>query len=229
MKVAYLGPKGTFSEEAALKYFAEEDISPIEHGTILDVLEAVAEGRVDKGIVPIENAIEGTITMTTDGLTNYDVWIEGEAILPVALHLLANEGAKVEDIKEVWSIPPALAQCRNYTRELGVETKHYSSTANAAESLKKDGRLDAGAIASAWAAETFGLTIAKSDIQDYAGNSTRFLILTKQHSVQHKAAKTMLLVTPTEDRPGLLASMLNVFSSLGVNLTWIESRPTKKN
>lgn len=138
MKVAYLGPKGTFSEEAALKYFSDEDnINLIMHGTILDVLEAVAEGRMDKGIVPIENAIEGTITMTTDGLMNYDVWIEGEAILPVNLHLLTVEGASLEDIKEVWSIPPALAQCRQYTRELNAETKHYSSTANAAESLKK--------------------------------------------------------------------------------------------
>ncbi|MEK3889279.1 prephenate dehydratase [Bacillus sp. FSL K6-3431] len=227
MKVAYLGPKGTFSEEAALKYFSEEEIIPINLGTILDVLEAVTDERVDKGIVPIENAIEGTITMTTDGLINNDLWIEGEAILPVALHLLTVEGASLENIKEVWSIPPALAQCRAYTRELRAETKHYNSTANAAESLKKAGRLDAGAIASEWAAKTFDLKIAKSNIQDFEGNSTRFLILSKKDTKKQATEKTMLLVTPIEDRPGLLAIILNVFSSLGVNLTWIESRPTK--
>ncbi len=227
LKVAYLGPKGTFSEEAALKYFSDEEITTIDHGTILDVLEAVAEERVDKGIVPIENAIEGTITMTTDGLTNYEVWVEGEAILPVTLHLLTVEDANLENIKEVWSIPPALAQCRTYTRELKAETKHYSSTAQAAESLKNEDRLDAGAIASELAAKTFGLKIAKSNIQDFEGNSTRFLILSKKEAEKGVAEKTMLLVTPTEDRPGLLAVILNVFSSLGVNLTWIESRPTK--
>lgn len=229
MKVAYLGPKGTFSEEAALRYFAGTDIEPIEHNHIFDVLEAVDEGKVDKGIVPIENAIEGTITMTTDGLMNHDVWIEGEAVLPVKLHLLTNEGATLENIKEVWSIPPALAQCRMFTRELGVETKNCSSTAAAAEALRQEGRLDVGAVASEWAAKTFGLNLAKRDIHDNACNSTRFLILSKTSSERLEAMKkSMLLITPTEDRPGLLAVILNVFSSLDINLSWIESRPTKK-
>lgn len=116
---------------------------------------------MDKGIVPIENAIEGTITLTTDGLVTNNVWIEGEAILPVALHLLTVEGADVDDIREVWSIAPALAQCRNFIRKMNAKIKHYSSTANAAASLVKADDKHAGAIASEWAAKTFGLEIAK--------------------------------------------------------------------
>lgn len=228
MKVAYLGPKGTFSEEAARKYFPPNGKEFVMYDAILDVLEAVAEGEADKGIVPIENAIEGTITMTTDGLMNYDVWVEGEAILPIALHLLTVEGTKKEDIKEVWSIAPALAQCRDFTRKMKAKTKHFSSTANAAESLVQTNDRHAAAVASAWAAETFGLQIAESDIQDFEGNSTRFLVVAGKEQDAPDASKSMLLVTPGEDRPGLLAIVLNVFSSLDINLSWIESRPTKK-
>ncbi|WP_062106983.1 prephenate dehydratase [Bacillus niameyensis] len=229
MNVAYLGPKGTFSEEAAIRYFNEDNIEPIMFSTIFDVLEAVDEGKVDKGIVPIENAIEGTITMTTDGLLQHQLWIDGEVVLPVKLHLLTNHGAKLEEIQEVWSIPPALAQCRIFTKKLGAVTKQHSSTAGAAEALRNSGRLDAGAVASEWAAKTFGLDICAGDIHDNDCNSTRFVIVTKKPNQEfHDGDKSMLLITPTEDRPGLLAIILNVFSSLGINLTWIESRPTKK-
>ncbi|MBO0993942.1 prephenate dehydratase [Bacillus sp. SD088] len=231
MKIAYLGPKGTFSEEAAIRYFTEDGVESIMYSTIFDVLEAVDEGSVDKGIVPIENALEGTITMTTDGLIQHDLWVEGEAVLPVRLQLLGNPGAKLEEIKEVWSIPPALAQCRIFTRDIKAETKNYSSTAAAAKAIQNEARMDAGAVASEWAAETFGLEVVQRDIHDNACNSTRFVIITKPSKPRihtEEKAKSMLLVTPTEDRPGLLAIILNVFSSLGINLTWIESRPTKK-
>ncbi|GIN73890.1 prephenate dehydratase [Bacillus sp. J14TS2] len=231
MKIAYLGPKGTFSEEAAIRYFTEDGVESIMYSTIFDVLEAVDEGSVDKGIVPIENALEGTITMTTDGLIQHDLWVEGEAVLPVRLQLLGNPGAKLEEIKEVWSIPPALAQCRIFTRDIKAETKNYSSTAAAAEAIQNEARMDAGAVASEWAAETFGLEVVQRDIHDNACNSTRFIIITKPSKPRvhtEEKAKSMLLITPTEDRPGLLAIILNVFSSLGINLTWIESRPTKK-
>ncbi|MBW8348882.1 prephenate dehydratase [Bacillus sp. IITD106] len=229
MKVAYLGPKGTFSEEAALRYFSNSASETKMYSTIFDVLEAVDEGEVDKGIVPIENAIEGTITMTTDALINHNVWIEGEAVLPVRLHLLTVKGARLEDIKEIWSIPPALAQCRIFTKEIRAETKHFGSTSGAAEALCQSGRLDAGAVASEFAADIFGLDIAKRDIHDNDCNSTRFLVLSKTPNGNiHETDKSMLLITPTEDRPGLLAIILNVFSSLNINLSWIESRPTKK-
>lgn len=229
MKIGYLGPKGTFSEEAALRYFADEKIEPIMYDQIFDVLEAVEEGEIDKGVVPIENAIEGTITMTTDGLTQHNLWVEGEAILPVRLHLLTNEEVQLEDIKEIWSIGPALAQCRLFTRSLNVKVRQFSSTARAAEMLKKKGRRDVGAVASQWAAKTFDLSICKEDIHDNHCNSTRFVIVTRRpEEIDEEGAKSMLLITPTEDRPGLLAIILNVFSSLFINLTWIESRPTKK-
>lgn len=197
MKVAYLGPKGTFSEEAAVRYFAETDVDLVEYKTILDVLEAVSDQKADKGIVPIENAIEGTITMTTDGLSKYNVWIDGEAVLPVALHLLAVKGVQLEDIKEVWSISPALAQCREFTRKHGFETTLYSSTAQAAETLKKEERHDVGAVASEWAAKTFDLEIIERDIQELNGNSTRFIVVSNRMPIQAVGQKSMLLITPT--------------------------------
>lgn len=228
MKVAYLGPKGTFSEEAAHRYFTEDSVEWHMSDSVLDVMEAVCEGTVDKGIVPIENSIEGTITMTVDGLLTYDLFIEGEVVLPVALHLLTNEGAVLRDLQEVWSIPPALAQCRNYTRKLGVKYRQFDSTASAAEAVKHSGKTDVAAVASEWAAKAFGLDVLERNIQDNSVNHTRFVIVSKNLNAQEANGKTMLLVTPKEEQVGVLSTILNVFSALSINLTWIESRPTKK-
>lgn len=228
MKVAYLGPKGTFSEEAAYRYFSQQQIDWHTCETIFGVLEAVAEEKVEKGIVPIENSIEGTITITVDEIVTQNLFIESEVILPVRLHLLTLEGIPFEEIKEVWSISPALAQCREQLRDLQVVLKQFNSTAAAAEALQLTQQKNAAAIASRFAAETFHLQVAKENIQDNLENHTKFIIVTKSRNTCSTPTKTMLLVTPSEDRPGLLSNILNVFSALSINITWIESRPTKK-
>lgn len=228
MKVAYLGPQGTFSEEAAFRYFSSDEIEWLMCESILDVLEAIKEKRVDKGLVPIENSIEGTINMTVDGLLMDEFFIEEEVILPVSLHLLTMKGVETNQVEEVWSIPPALAQCRDYIRELKAISKHFNSTASAAKTLREQGRNDVAAVGSEWSARMFDLQVTKRNIQDHDGNCTRFvLVANSQNKIDH-ATKTMLVVTPNEERPGLLAIILNVFSSLSINLTWIESRPTKR-
>ncbi|RDU35721.1 prephenate dehydratase [Neobacillus piezotolerans] len=231
MKVAYLGPNGSFSEEAALKTFVDSTIDWQLCGSILEVLEAVGDRKVDKGIVPIENSIEGTINITADGLLANNLFIESEVIFPVSLRLLVNEGVQLEDVQEVWSITPALAQCKEFIRENQVKTKEFDSTSSAAKALKEQGRIDAGAIASSAAARLFGLQIASTKVQDNGENHTRFLVVGKRSADVlpfHKRNKIMLLIAPALDQSGVLSSILNVFSALSINLTWIESRPTKK-
>ncbi|MGA4721181.1 prephenate dehydratase [Fictibacillus nanhaiensis] len=229
MKVAYLGPQGSFSEEAAFRYFADHDNEWYKCDSIVDVLEAVEEGIADKGIVPIENSIEGTINITADGLLRHDLFVEAEIIFPVSLHLLALKGAHLEEIREVWSIVPALAQCRDFIREAKVKSKHYDSTSAAAQAVNNQERKDVAAIASKYAAEVFNLEIIKSGIQDNSNNHTRFVVISKENAEIHtKNSKTMLLISPTSDYSGVLSSILNVFTALSINLTWIESRPTKK-
>lgn len=228
MKVAYLGPHGTFSEEAAHRYFKGEDVVWLMCDSVPEVLEAVGEGLAAMGIAPIENAIEGTITMTVDSLLVHDLYIQGEAILPVSLHLLAAADTRLEDIKEVWSIPPALAQCRKYVRELKAKTKHFDSTAGAAEAIKNADRHDVAAVASEYAGNLFGLQIIQRNIEESFENQTRFIIVSKDKIAPQRAEKTMLQVTPSDEYTGVLSTILNVFSALSINLTWIESRPTKK-
>jgi prephenate dehydratase len=229
MKVAYLGPQGSFSEEAAFRYFTSDDVEWYKSDSIVDVLEAVWEGKADKGIVPIENSIEGTINITADGLLTYDLFVEAELIFPVSLHLLTLKGASLEDVREVWSIVPALAQCRDFIREAKVKSKQFDSTSAAAQAVKNQERKDVAAIASQYAAEVFDLQIAKSGIQDCSNNHTRFVVISKEPVKQREdRTKTMMLISPTEDYSGVLSSILNVFTALSINLSWIESRPTKK-
>ncbi|WP_226537346.1 prephenate dehydratase [Fictibacillus halophilus] len=229
MKVAYLGPQGSFSEEAAFRFFTSDDIEWYKSDSIVDVLEAVWEGKADKGIVPIENSIEGTINITADGLLTYDLFVEAELIFPVSLHLLTLKGASLEDVREVWSIVPALAQCRNFIRETKVKSRQFDSTSAAAQAVKNQDRKDVAAIASQYAAEVFDLQITKSGIQDCSNNHTRFVVISKEPVQQREdRTKTMMLISPTEDYSGVLSSILNVFTALSINLSWIESRPTKK-
>lgn len=230
MKVAYLGPEGSFSEEAAFRYFTNGEIKWLKSDSIVDVLEAVGEGLADKGIVPIENSIEGTINITADGLLTYDLFVEAELIFPVSLHLLTLKGASLEDVREVWSIVPALAQCRDFIRQSKVKSRQFDSTSAAARAVQNQDRKDVAAIASKYAAEVFDLQVTKSGIQDCSNNHTRFVVISKTSSAMQSEdrTKTMLLISPTEDYSGVLASILNVFTALSINLSWIESRPTKK-
>ncbi|OCA90570.1 prephenate dehydratase [Bacillus sp. FJAT-27225] len=232
MKAAYLGPHGSFSEEAALKTFTSKKVDWQLCDSILEVLEAVGDQEVDRGIVPIENSIEGTINITADGLLSNGLFIESEIIFPVSLHLLTNEGAVQFDIQEVWSIPPALAQCKKYIRETKVKTRDFDSTSSAAKAVKESGRTDVAAIGSRSAASLFGLQVVEETVQDHLQNHTRFVVVRKKENINtsqcHMNSKMMLLIEPSLDQSGVLSAILNVFSALSINLTWIESRPTKK-
>lgn len=229
MRVAYLGPEGTFSEEAAKQYFKDDEVDYDMYDTIPDVIEAVGESRVDKAIVPLENTIEGTINMTIDSLISFDnLRIEGEFTLPVSLHLLANKDTKFLDIKEVWSISPILTQCRKYIRKHHIKSLQYDSSASAASSLKSSRRIDVAAIGSSSLANLLSLNILERNIQDNQDNQTRFIIISNSVIDGTNCQKTLFVITPGQDQPGVLSSILNVFTALAINLSWIESRPTAR-
>jgi len=227
MKIAYLGPHGTFSEEAAKQYFKTAEAAFHMFDTIPDVIEAIGVHGIDKAIVPLENTIEGTINMTIDSLISCDrLFIEGEFHLPVALHLLANKEAQLSDINEVWSISPILTQCRKYIRARSIKSLQHDSSASAATALKHSGRTDAAAIGSRTLANLLGLNIVEENIQDNNHNQTRFIVLSETNHVVGDYKKVMFIVTPDHDQPGVLSTILNVFTALAINLSWIESRPT---
>ncbi|RIV22851.1 prephenate dehydratase [Alicyclobacillaceae bacterium I2511] len=228
MKIGYLGPRGTFSEEAASRYFGQTDVELVPLPTLIDVLEEVQTKSINKGVVPIENTIEGSINITLDALADSpDLFVEGEIVLPVAQHLLGNQGTQLENIREVWSIAPALAQCRRLVRQLHASVRHFDSTASAALALKESGRNDVGAVASAWAAAQMDLRVVVKNIQDSPENHTRFLVVSQDNQTPAKAEKTMLQIIPCAEHTGVLANIVHVFAALDLNLTWIESRPTK--
>ncbi|MHB8126467.1 MAG: prephenate dehydratase [Desulfitobacteriaceae bacterium] len=228
MKVGYLGPKGTFSEEAASRYFEQQDVQLVAFQTILDVLEEVQSGTIDKAVVPIENTFEGSINLSVDSLAESpDLFVQGEIIMAISQHLLGVEQANLAEIKEVWSIPPAFAQCKKFIRKLRANVKNFDSTVSAAVEMKKQGRTDVGSIASEWAAKQLGLRILASNIQDSVENHTRFVVVTKGQELLEAPQKTMLLIVPCQEHTGVLSNIVHVFASLNLNLSWIESRPTK--
>ncbi|WEG12307.1 prephenate dehydratase [Pullulanibacillus sp. KACC 23026] len=229
MKVGYLGPEGTFSEAASIDYFTAPGTVRIPFMTFWEILEAVRGGEVDQGILPIENSIEGSVTSVLDGLQHYtDLYINGEMILNVEQNLMVLEGTELEDLTEIWSHPQPIAQCRQYLQKLNVETKTFGSTAQAAAALKNAQNSRVGVLGPAWTAEKFGLKMIARNIQDVEENHTRFIAIGRGLHVPANASNSFILVAPHLERPGVLVNILNVFASLNLNLTWIESRPTKK-
>ncbi len=227
MKIGHLGPRGTFSEEAAVLYF-EGEMQRIAYATVPEVIEDVSIGALDAGIIPLENTIEGSINFTLDSLSDYEnVHMVGEYILKVSLQLLGIPGATLSSIQEVWSISPAMAQCFHFIRQIGASRQFCESTATAARLVKEANDTTKAAVASAFAAKEFGLTILAKDIQDVAMNHTRFAVISKEPNYDVMANKTMLLIAPSKEQAGMLANILQVFATLDLNLVWIESRPTK--
>ncbi len=224
LRVGYLGPPATFTHEAALKYFGQ-GAQYTALRSIAEIFDEVYKGRVDMGVVPVENSTEGVVSHTLDMFLNYDLRISGEIIIPIT-HCLLSKALKKEDIKKVYSHPQALAQCRNWIEKnlIACSFIETRSTAEAAEMASKDEK--AGAIAGEGASKLYDLNILEKNIQDISDNSTRFLIIGK---VEHKPTgndKTSILFS-IKDEPGALYNMLAPFAKRNINLTKIESRPIK--
>ncbi len=224
IKVAYLGPEATFSHIAALKYFGTSaELVPVE--TILDVFEEVSSERVNFGVVPIENSIEGVVATTLDAIYEYGLKVCGEIYESISHHLM-NQTGRLEDVKKILSHPQAISQCRKWLRKKlpSVPIETVPSTALAAKWAAVDESI--GAIASLMAAKLYHLQIVAKNIEDIKGNSTRFWIIGKTEMLSTGNDKTSLLFS-VADRPGALYDVLKCFAQRKINLTKIESRPSK--
>jgi len=238
MKIGILGPEGTFSETAAMLWLKGRRSGTIKNAelryyeTIVDVSESIMRREVDYGIVPIENSLEGSVGETLDLLSSEnneaEMRIVGEILVPIKICLLAK--GSFAPIRKVVSHPHALAQCKQFIRERlkvkGVEVKSVDSTAGAAKMAMEDGEV--AALASEEAAKKYGLTILAENVQDKE-SVTRFVALSSSdiETVPTGKDKTSLLIY-LMDRPGALYEVLGEFAQRGINLTKIESRPSKR-
>ncbi|MGD9793043.1 MAG: prephenate dehydratase [Acidimicrobiia bacterium] len=231
LTVGYLGPAGTFTEQALRSQSDLAAARQVMYETMPDVLDAVAAGEIDLGFVAIENSIEGTVHLTQDGLVfNHDLLIVREVVLDVQLCLLAKAGTALTDVTSVWSIPVATSQCTAFLhKELGsARLQVANSTAEAAERVGKDDAKGQAAIGTARAAELYGLEILATDIADADGNQTRFVVISRDGIPAPTGHdKTTVVVYQKADVPGSLISILQEFAARRINLSKLESRPTK--
>ncbi|HUV57904.1 MAG TPA: prephenate dehydratase [Acidimicrobiales bacterium] len=225
-RVGYLGPEGSFSHEAVSTMF---DVEPVACDTIADLLGAVADASLDQGLVPIENAIEGTVSATIDGLVfDHDLVIEREIVIPIRLHLLARPGTSLAEVTSVRSYVHALAQCRGFLQSLDVSIDQTTSTSQAAREVSESSEPWA-AVASTMAGELFGLVPLASDIEDHPGNATRFVLVGRDVVAAPTGHdRTTIVCFQDADRPGSLYGILGRFAARDINLTKLESRPTKR-
>ncbi len=224
-QVAYLGPEGTFCEQAAKKHFPQATLIP--YPSVTDIFTAVENGEVSHGVVPVENSTEGSVHATLDCLLESDVVVCGEVELRVTHNLIARPGVRLGAIRLILSHPQALAQCRRFIEKTfpSVELKETSSTARAVELLNNMDD-NAAAIGTEVAAERSGMVILARSIEDEPNNFTRFFVLCKRDAEPTGKDKTSLIFS-AKHVPGSLYKVLEVFAIRDINLTKIESRPEK--
>jgi prephenate dehydratase len=217
MRAVTLGPAGTYSHRAARA--VAEDVSFRE--SVTAIIEAVADGEFDRGVVPIENSIEGSVTETLDALAEYDVAVVEELVTPIR-HALLAQGP---DFETVASHSQALAQCRKYLEAEypGVELEAVASTARGVERARADASV--AAIGHPDNAHD-GLEVLAEDIQDRSSNATRFFVLAPAAERSEAGGKSTVVVYPSADYPGLLLELLEAFADRDINLARIESRPS---
>jgi len=223
--LAYLGPEGTFTHQAALDLARPGDeLRPA--ATAVDVVRAVAAGAVDGGVVAFENSLEGSVAENLDEILHTpEVVLAGERTLPVSFALLRAAGDETP-LRAVASHPFALAQCARFLREGRLEAVEAASTAAAARELAT-APPGTGALAPVTAAAVYGLRVEREGLEDETGPSTRFVVLRSRCPAPTGRDRSFFVVTPRQDEPGSLVRLLQEFSVRGINLTTIESRPTR--
>ena len=232
-KTAYLGPAGTWAEEALLAHtdITSGDTTPC--ASVYDVVAAVSRGEVSQGIVPMENSLEGSVSATLDVLAfeMENIHITREIVHPVRHCLIARSGMPLDRIDTIISHPHAHAQCRRFVRENlpRAEVVAANSTAEAVR-LVGESSSDWAAIGSRLAAEKYGCVVLNDDIEDHADNETRFVLLATEPAPQGLAEqyKTSIVCAIAKDKPGSLLQILQEFSERSINLTKLESRPSKQ-
>lgn len=228
-RIAYLGPRATFTEAAA-RQLGHDPQRLLPCRDIGEVLRTVADGDAVRGVVPIENRLEGGVSATLDALADdVELLIEAEVDVEVELVLAGARGMASDAVTEVWSHPVALASCRRWLSDQlpDAELRPVSSTARAAADVADSGRPDVAAIANPLAVEHYGLGELATDIADTDGNHTRFVQVGRDIPARTGWDKTSLVVYIPDNHPGALFAMLEIFAERELDLTKIESRPTK--
>lgn len=225
LQVACLGPLATFTHLAALRHFGSSaHFIPVD--SIKDVFDAVEKGKAEFGVVPIENSNEGVISYTLDLFIDSELKVSAEVMLEITHNLLSRSGDKTK-IKKIYSFSPATAQCRRWIQQNlpGIPIIEATSTANAAELASRDD--EAAAVASDLAAEIYTLQFVERHIEDSRQNYTRFLVISKDFPKKSGRDKTSIMFT-LKNKPGSLYDSLEPFKKARINLTKIESRPSKR-
>jgi len=219
-KIACLGPQGTFTEKAARKLFPEAELEFLQD--VGEVFEYVDGGEGD-GVVAVENSLEGSVGDTLEGLMEYDVKVTGETTLDISLCLMAKEGVKSEDVGFVLSHPHALGQCHRYIKENLPDAVEHATKSTAEAILEVADKVNAAAIGFKNSGLSKGLKVLAQDIQDRV-SQTRFIAISKTAKTGPKTS----IIFAVKDQPGALYSVLKVFSENNINLTKIESRPSRR-
>ncbi len=226
-QVGYLGPEGTFSHEAVLKVVDNDSDKIKPYPTILNIFEALENDEIEEAVVPIENSTEGSVSITLDSLTHFNLKIKGELELPIVHNLLVQKGKSIDDIMVICSHQQPIAQCRHYISNIKKPVQTMPSTANAARYVSEIST--AAVIGNRILSEKYDLEILDENIQDYSNNVTRFIIVSKEDQKELTGHdKTSIILSLHGDKPGGLYEILHEFVKENINLTRIESRPSKK-
>ena len=226
-EVAFQGEPGAYSEAAVYRIFGPT-IRPKPSKRFSDVFRDVWTDTTKYGVVPIENSIEGSVSQVYDLFLQYDLKVCGELALRISHCLIADPETDLEEVKVVYSHPQALGQCRNYLERLGIEMVSTYDTAGSVKMIKEQRLTTAAAIAGERAAEIYGMKILAQDIADTRNNYTRFFVLAKNELPPTGNDKTSIIFS-TKHVPRALYESLGELANRGINMTKIESRPTKQN
>ena len=222
--VAFQGERGAFSEDAVTKLFGDVAVRPCR--TFNDVFSAVWRGEVPFGVVPVENSTAGSINDTYDLLLRYDLNIYGEAQLRVSHCLMSLQGETIECLQKVYSHPQALAQCEEFLGKLAVEIVPSYDTAGSAKLIKEQRLTRCAAVANKRAAQFYGLEVLAANIETNPRNYTRFLAISREKAQRAAKNKTSIIFA-TQNVPGALYDCMGAFATRKVNLTKLESRPSR--
>jgi chorismate mutase/prephenate dehydratase len=226
VKVAFQGERGAYSESAVYTYFGyKAEVKPCRDLT--EVFESVDRQEVPVGVVPVENSLEGSVNQTYDLFLTHKLKVSGEIIIKISHCLIANPSTSLEAVKIVYSHPQALAQCRSFLERLGSDLIPTYDTAGSVKMLKEKGLKNAAAVASEKAAEIYGMKILAREIEDTPTNYTRFFVISKEDAAKTGKDKTSIIFA-AKHKPGALYHALEEFEKRNINLTKIESRPTKQ-